>query len=198
MSFGTKMSSEPIINSVGIPTAEFLQDVDAFMQKPENSSASEVIKRLDELYMKYKFMEQNLHLKKSKLLQQYPDIEKNLEILKTLKDKHTKNEEMDANYQLDYHLYTRAIVPPTDKVCLWLGANVMLEYSIQEAEELLNKNLAQAERSLKQIELDMDFLKDQITTTEVNMARVYNWDVRKRTTEQAPKNQTIDESKILE
>lgn len=74
----------------------------------------------------------------------------------------------------------------------------MLEYSIQEAEELLNKNLAQAERSLKQIELDMDFLKDQITTTEVNMARVYNWDVRKRTTEQAPKNQTIDESKILE
>lgn len=74
----------------------------------------------------------------------------------------------------------------------------MLEYSIQEAEELLNKNLAQAERSLKQIELDMDFLKDQITTTEVNMARVYNWDVRKRTTEQEPKNQTIDESKILE
>lgn len=74
----------------------------------------------------------------------------------------------------------------------------MLEYSIQEAEELLNKNLAQAERSLKQIELDMDFLKDQITTTEVNMARVYNWDVRKRTTEQVPKNQTIDESKILE
>lgn len=58
------------------------------MQKPENNSASEVIKRLDELYMKYKFMEQNLHLKKSKLLQQYPDIEKNLEILKTLKDKH--------------------------------------------------------------------------------------------------------------
>mgnify|MGYP000504083528 FL=1 len=74
----------------------------------------------------------------------------------------------------------------------------MLEYSIQEAEELLNKNLIQAERSLKQIELDMDFLKDQITTTEVNMARVYNWDVRKRTVEQASKDQTKDEQKILE
>ena len=27
---------------------------------------------------------------------------------------------------------------------------------------------------------DMGFLRDQITTTEVNMARVFNWDVKER------------------
>ena len=27
---------------------------------------------------------------------------------------------------------------------------------------------------------DMGFLRDQITTTEVNMARVFNWDVKNR------------------
>lgn len=56
----------------------------------------------------------------------------------------------------------------------------MLEYTIEEAEELLKKNLNQASKTMKQIDSDMDFLKEQITTTEVNMARIYNWDVRNR------------------
>ena len=34
-------------------------------------------------------------------------------------------------------------VPPTDKVCLWLGANVMLEYTLDDAEVLLKKNCEQ-------------------------------------------------------
>jgi len=56
----------------------------------------------------------------------------------------------------------------------------MLEYPIDDAQALLSKNLETAKRNLKQVELDLDFLKDQMTTTEVNIARVYNWDVRRR------------------
>ena len=56
----------------------------------------------------------------------------------------------------------------------------MLEYSIDEAERLLKKNQETASTNLKQVEADMDFLREQITTMEVNMARVYNWDVQKR------------------
>lgn len=59
-------------------------------------------------------------------------------------------------------------------------ANVMLEYPIEEAEDLLKRNLENAKKSLKQTEEDLDFLKDQLTTTEVNIARVYNWNVLKR------------------
>lgn len=65
----------------------FQTDLDAFMAKPENSSASDTIRRFDELYMKYKFMEQSIGYRKSKLNQQYPDIEENLAMLKLLKDK---------------------------------------------------------------------------------------------------------------
>lgn len=36
------------------------------MQKPENTSAEVVIKRFDELYKKYKFMEYNLTQKKKR------------------------------------------------------------------------------------------------------------------------------------
>ena len=68
------------------------------------------------------------------------------------------------------------------KVCLWLGANVMLEYSLSDAEELLSKNKSSAERNLAQIAFDLDFLRDQMTITEVTMARLYNWDVRRRQT----------------
>ena len=36
-----------------------------------------------------------------------------------------------------------------EKVCLWLGANVMVEYSFDEARALLSKNLENASANLK-------------------------------------------------
>jgi prefoldin subunit 5 len=45
----------------------------------------------------------------------------------------------------------------------------MVEYSFEEANELLTKNLESAKKSLATIEEDLDFLKDQITTTEVSI-----------------------------
>jgi prefoldin subunit 5 len=82
-------------------------------------------------------------------------------------------------------VFTNArITPKTKNVCLWLGANVMLEYPLPEAEELLLKNRTLAEDKLTQIETDLEFLRSQITTTEVNMARVFNWDVQRRKPEE--------------
>ena len=53
-------------------------------------------------------------------------------------------------------------------------ANVMLEYTYEEALELLTKNLNNAVDTVESLDADLDFIKDQITTTEVNIARVYN------------------------
>ena len=66
------------------------------------------------------------------------------------------------------------------QVCLWLGANVMLEYPRGEAIALLGQQLADAKKALETVIDDMGFLRNQITTTEVNMARVFNWDVKER------------------
>nr|XP_029733927.1 prefoldin subunit 3-like [Aedes albopictus] len=82
-------------------------------------------------------------------------------------------------------VFVKTRVPPTKTVCLWLGANVMLEYPLDEAEELLKQNKHSAEVNLKCLEHDQDFLRDQITTTEVNMARVHNYDVKKRQAKKA-------------
>ena len=63
---------------------------------------------------------------------------------------------------------------------LSLQANVMLEYTLEDAEQLLTRNLTAAVKSMDNVETDLGFLRDQTTTVEVNMARVYNWDVKRK------------------
>uniref|UniRef100_A0A3Q0T3V7 Prefoldin subunit 3 n=1 Tax=Amphilophus citrinellus TaxID=61819 RepID=A0A3Q0T3V7_AMPCI len=135
---------------LGIPEAVFVEDVDSFMKQPGNETADAVLRRLDEQYQKYKYMELNLSQKKLRLKNQIPQIRQTLEILRHMQKK---------------------------------KANVMLEYDIDEAQALLEKNLSTASRNLETLEEDLDFLRDQFTTTEVNMARVYNWDVKRRSKE---------------
>lgn len=48
---------------------------------------------------------------------------------------------------------------PTKTVYLWLGANVMLEYSLEDAENLLTTNMATAKKNLSCVEHDLDFLR---------------------------------------
>ncbi|XP_029193512.1 prefoldin subunit 3-like [Acropora millepora] len=171
----------------GIPEALFLEDVDEFMKKGGHDAAESVLKELDENHQKYKFMELNLLSRKKRLQIQVPDLNSSLEMVKLLSSRKDSSKPLQSRFLLSDQLYCTADVPPTEKVMLWLGANVMLEYSIAEAEALLSKNLKAAQKNLAEIEEDLGFLRDQYTTTEVNMARVYNWEVKKR---QALKAQT--------
>ncbi|XP_029801341.1 LOW QUALITY PROTEIN: prefoldin subunit 3-like [Suricata suricatta] len=173
---------------IGIPEAVFVEDVDSFMKQPGNETADTVLKKLEEQYQKYKFMELNLAPKKRRLKGQIPEIKQTLDILKYMQKKKDSTNSLETRFLLEDNLYCKASVPPTDKVCLWLGANVMFEYDIDEAQALLEKNLSTATKNLDSLEEDLDFLRDQFTTTEVNMARVYNWDVKRRNKDDSTKN----------
>ncbi|TRY70813.1 hypothetical protein TCAL_10004 [Tigriopus californicus] len=162
----------------GIPEAQFVEDVDAYMKGEE--SAEENLKVLDEKHQKYKFMETNLLSRRRRLKNQIPDIVSSLAMIDQLKAKASKSEDTESQFLLSDQVYAKAVIPPTDKVCLWLGANVMLEYSLEDAQELLKSNKETALKNLSQIAFDLDFLRDQMTITEVTMARLYNWDVRRR------------------
>ena len=50
-----------------------------------------------------------------------------------------------------------------------LQANVMLEYPIAGAEQLLCRNLSQAESTLQVVDEDLDHVRDQCTTLEVGI-----------------------------
>lgn len=154
-----------------IPEMEFINDVETFMKGKEVNTT---LQALDERLQKYRFLEINLLQKRSRLRRQMPDFEKSIEVIKLLE----KKEELKTHFLMSSQLYSRATIPPTDTVCLWLGANVMLEYPLEEAKSLLSKNLSTSNTNLKQIEQDLEFLRDQITTSEVNLARIYNWNVK--------------------
>ena len=57
------------------------------------------------------------------------------------------------------------MIPPTDEVYLWLGANVMLSYPIDEAENMLEGKLSGAQHTLGNCDEDLDFLREQITVS---------------------------------
>lgn len=56
----------------------------------------------------------------------------------------------------------------------------MLSYKLPDAIELLRSKLTVAEQNLENLASDLEYLKEQITIMEVNTARVFNWDVKRR------------------
>ena len=72
---------------------------------------------------KYKFMELNLLARKKKLKSQIPDIQKSLDMIQVLEAKRKTNEQIETHFLLSDLLYSRAVIEPTDTVCLWLGVN---------------------------------------------------------------------------
>ena len=53
----------------------------------------------------------------------------------------------------------------------------MVEYTFDEAIQLLTKSTESIARILAEADEDLAFLKDQITTMEVTIARIYNYDI---------------------
>ncbi|ESO11723.1 hypothetical protein HELRODRAFT_71753, partial [Helobdella robusta] len=115
-----------------------------------------------------------------RLKAQIPELKSSLNIISYLEHLKKSGSTVESHYQLNDSLFSKAKIKPTNSVCLWLGANVMLEYDIDEARELLLKNQETAVKTLSAVDDDLGFIRDQTTTIEVNMARVYNWDVKKR------------------
>ncbi|PRP86189.1 prefoldin subunit 3-like isoform 1 [Planoprotostelium fungivorum] len=170
-------TSQPSVSSRGIPKALFIEDVEDFISK--QASADEALKKMQENYSKFKLMEMSLSKSKTALKSKIPEIKNTLVIVQHLQSKKGSSETVNTQFELSDNVYATASITPS-VVCLWLGANVMVEYSFEEAVDLLTKNLESAEKNLKGLDEDIGFLKEQITTTEVNIARVYNHDVKQR------------------
>lgn len=126
------------------------------MKKCGDTEVDTVLKQLDEQHSKYKFMEYSIVGRKKRLRQQIPDLTKSLDMVKILKN---RKEIMDTQTLLSEQVFVKTEVAPTESVYLWLGANVMLEYPLAEAEDLLKQNLSSAVENLTCLEHDQEFLR---------------------------------------
>lgn len=98
-----------------------------------------------------------------------PDIEKAIEAVEYLEKKNSQDESnLNIDFMVSNNLWAKAEVPVGNTVCLWLGADIMCEYTFDEAKTLLKKNLENAKTTLNNNENDLDYIKDQITVCEVS------------------------------
>ncbi|KAL8486101.1 hypothetical protein ACS0TY_022996 [Phlomoides rotata] len=177
----------------GIPAAAFVEDVQTYLSQL-NLDVNSALAFLQERLQQYRVVEMKLLAHQRELQAKIPDIGKCLDVVATLQAKKGTGEAVIADFEVSEGIYSRARIEEADSVCLWLGANVMLEYSCEEATELLQKNLENAKASLEVLVADLQFLRDQVTITQVTIARVYNWDVHQRRLRQAAAATTTSET----
>ncbi|KAH9766227.1 prefoldin subunit 3 [Citrus sinensis] len=171
-------AASPTTERRGIPAAQFVEDVQTFLSQLD-LDVNSALAFLQERLQQYKLVEMKLLAQQRDLQAKIPDIEKCLDIVATLQAKKEEGEALTADFEVSEGIFSRARIEDKDSVCLWLGANVMLEYSCDE------KNLENAKASLEVLIADLQFLRDQVTITQVTVARVYNWDVHQRRIRQA-------------
>lgn len=76
------------------------------------------------------------------------------------------DQDMDVDFLISEGIFVRGKAKePLEHVSLWLGANTIVELTFDEAKDLLQANLANAESSLSQITEELAYIKDQKTTT---------------------------------
>ncbi|KAH3759872.1 Prefoldin, subunit 3 [Pelomyxa schiedti] len=172
--------------------AKYIEDVGAYIEAA--GGAEQAIRTLQSSYETLKSLEASHTHRRASLMEKIPHIEDTLkaieflqeqrQIIQQKKPKGTASAKAVSGVEVTYELSSNVsahatVVNPT--VCnLWLGANVMMEYSLEEAHALLSNNREQAKALVEGIDADLAVIKDSIVTTEVNMARVYNWDVKHR------------------
>jgi len=180
--------------------------VEEYLGGPD-AAVERVLSAFQDALAKYRYMDSNLTQRRRGLEEKIPDIKKTLNMVEFLRDRREgknvtkgsgagdsddddelEHEENDGGkpvpikttFELADTLYAEAELEETDTVYLWLGANVMLSYKIPAAIELLKSKLEAATTSLNNAIEDLEFIREQMTVMEVNTARIYNWDVKRR------------------
>lgn len=167
-------------NERGIPSVKFIDDIGSFAASfTPPASAELLIGAFTDLFQKYKAYETNLSQKRVNFQQKIPEIEKSLALVKHLKRKSEAKETVVTRYGMADTVYAKAELDvEAGIVNLWLGANVMLEYTYDEAIALLSSKEELAKKEFDEITKDLAFTRNQIITAEVNISRIYNYDVR--------------------
>ena len=156
---------------LGIPKAEFIEDIGSVCKTIED--AEKLFQDKQELLTKYRYLEQSLLEKQQSLKASRPDVVSNLTAVKKLRGQIGQDEPI-THFQISDSVYGTAKLTQSKTVALWLGANLMVEYPYEEAEQLLQSNLDSLDKQLTELENNLVFLRDQIITTEVTVSRLTN------------------------
>ncbi|CRG93113.1 prefoldin subunit 3, putative [Plasmodium gallinaceum] len=166
-----------------IPGAKFIEHITEFLQ---NKNEETMLRLAKELLLKYKFMEHTFVTRQMNTEKKIPELKDALRVVNTLYKRKEMGESknMELYFPLEESLYAKGIIEKTDHILLWLGANVMVEFPFNEAIDLLNHHLDRAINLYEEMDKELLWLHEQISTTEINISRIHNYvEMKKRNKE---------------
>ncbi|GAW79324.1 prefoldin subunit 3 [Plasmodium gonderi] len=157
-----------------IPGAKFIEHVTEFLQ---NKNEETVLRLAKELLLKYKFMEHTFVTRQMNTEKKIPELKDALKVVNALykRKEMNENKNLELYFPLEESLYAKGVVEKTDYILLWLGANVMVEFPFKEAVDLLNHHLDRAINLYEEMDKELQWLHEQISTTEINISRIHNY-----------------------
>ncbi|KRZ09154.1 Prefoldin subunit 3 [Trichinella zimbabwensis] len=165
--------------SEDIPVAEFIGDVEQFSIK-SGLSHQEIIQQATLTLHRYKMIDRHVRQSVERLAEKIVDIKKSLQCCLLLEKKLATSESLVTHVTLADNLFSKVLIPPSNRVCIWLGADVMVEFTVEEGIAFLKGELEIAEPRKDSLLQKLDFIREQMTTVEVNIAMVHNYMVLNR------------------
>jgi prefoldin subunit 5 len=156
---------------LGIPEAHFIDDIAA--AAPTLEVAQSLLRDKQELLSKYRMLESHLVEKSQGFKRNRPDLVEDLAAVRKLQSPACQEEPV-THFQISDGLYGTAKIKNDGVVALWLGAGLMVEYPLADAEALLQSSVNQHNAQIAEIDNNLIFLRNQIITTEVTISRLAN------------------------
>lgn len=177
------------VNPRGIPKALFIDLNDTKI----TSNLELTVVNVQQNLQKYEYMLKSKDQQLKTITDITKDIKTNVKVIETLiaqnDDSDDEDEEFqDIQYELEDGLFAFASIPTkseTNTVSLWLGSGILMEFTYEEALQILNEKSFVYTSKINEIMEDIEYLREQITTLQVNLSKVYNYSVlQKRKLEQ--------------
>ena len=124
-------------------------------------------------------MESQLVKQKINKINQREEMKKNITACKYLKKQQEAGcNQIKTQFEVSDQLYSEGTISEFETVAIWLGANVMMEFPINEAIEFLEGRIVISTEKIDVLQSDIDFTREQMNIIEVNRSRVYNAGVK--------------------
>lgn len=171
---------------LGIPLAPFASDVLDLLSLPPygGGTIDSTMFKLKELLMKYQVMEQNLLRQRQSVEMAKQEMDRSIDAVRMITNSDSDDNEnirskegvTECSYEFECAdtLLCSAIITDTSKVGIMLEKDKAVYLSPSEALTFIKKRLGEFEIQAQQIEEALYFLREQVTTMEVNMARLHN------------------------
>ncbi|XP_068147255.1 prefoldin subunit 3 [Drosophila tropicalis] len=159
-----------------IEESKFINDIEAYLCRSKFGKNVDSAMSLENAkYAKYGQQAMQLEHNYTNQTIRIETAKSNLQLVgKFMKDK----TEFEAKFHPAIGVFTTVIIPPLEKVTLLVGSDVFMEFELKDAEKHLIKQIKDLVQQLKAFEHDIEYLREMMTITELNISTLYKYSLQ--------------------